>query len=489
MYYRRVEAGESSKAYETQSKSTKVVNKPEVTVSNSFDALDMAEKEDVVPSDFRDKREDVLNASDSEVDEEIMVEQRRGVATFDFTTKGASTPITETSNGSWCDKGTRIIVGWNYNDVDVVVITQDAQAIHTRIWLKAERKELYIRNHPWCLLGDFNAALFLEDSTASGANIDISMREFRDCVEDIEVMDVHRMGLQFTWNQKPKGANGILKKIDRIMANTGFHDQFVGAHAIFKPYRISDHSPSVLCLPTLCKEKLKPFKFFNVLTKHERFKEFVNEGWVNQISGFHILRSKLDSIRSLLDADPFNANLREAEASCVVEFNQAVLWGDDKSPGLDGYTACFFKADWEVVADDVTNAICVPLVSSRLLIRDCVELIDRVQTRIQDWKNKSLSAAGRLQLIRSVLGAMHIYWASVFILPSRVLLNIEQLMRGFLWSPSILKKRRSKVAWEKLLSLKESLWVKWIHEYKLKGRSFWDIPLRGDEAATSLWFD
>ncbi|GKC61013.1 putative reverse transcriptase domain, reverse transcriptase zinc-binding domain protein [Tanacetum coccineum] len=185
----------------------------------------------------------------------------------------------------------------------------------------------------------------------------------------------------------------------------------------------------------------------------------------------------------------------------------------------------------------------VPLVSSRLLIRDCVELIDRVQTRIQDWKNKSLSAAGRLQLIRSVLGAMHIYWASVFILPSRVLLNIEQLMRGFLWSPSSLKKGRSKVAWEvvclpknegglgirrlkvfnsalmiahiwKLLSLKESLWVKWIHEYKLKGRSFWDIPLRGnvswgwrkilqlrptirefiwcnlgDGAATSLWFD
>ncbi|GKF51573.1 hypothetical protein Tco_0148040, partial [Tanacetum coccineum] len=39
MYYRHVEAGESSKASETQSKSTKVVNKPEVTVSNSFDAL------------------------------------------------------------------------------------------------------------------------------------------------------------------------------------------------------------------------------------------------------------------------------------------------------------------------------------------------------------------------------------------------------------------------------------------------------------------
>nr|GEX46447.1 hypothetical protein [Tanacetum cinerariifolium] len=144
----------------------------------------------------------------------------------------------------------------------------------------------------------------------------------------------------------------------------------------------------------------------------------------------------------------------------------------------------------------------VPLVSSRLIFRDCKGLLEKVQARIDDWKNKSLSAAGRWQLIRSVIGSMHVYWASVFILPSRVLLDIEQLMRAFLW------KGRAKVAWEvlclpreegglgvqrldlfnkalmvshiwKLLTLKESLWVKWVHSYKLNGRNFWDIPYRG----------
>ncbi|GJV30268.1 hypothetical protein Tco_1386716 [Tanacetum coccineum] len=150
----------------------------------------------------------------------------------------------------------------------------------------------------------------------------------------------------------------------------------------------------------------------------------------------------------------------------------------------------------------------VPLVSSRLIFRDCKELIDKVQNRVNDWKNKSLSFAGRLQLIQSVLGSLNVFWASVFALPSRVLLDIEQIMRGFLWCQGGLSRGKAKVAWEvvclpkkegglgirrldhfnkalmvshiwKLLSLKESLWVKWIHVYKLKNRSFWEIPYRG----------
>nr|GEW87711.1 reverse transcriptase zinc-binding domain-containing protein [Tanacetum cinerariifolium] len=31
-----------------------------------------------------------------------------------------------------------------------------------------------------------------------------------------------------------------------------------------------------------------------------------------------------------------------------------------------------------------------------------------------------------------------------------------------------------------ILTHRESLCVKWVHTYKLKGRSFWDVPCRGD---------
>ncbi|GKA03823.1 putative reverse transcriptase domain, reverse transcriptase zinc-binding domain protein [Tanacetum coccineum] len=150
----------------------------------------------------------------------------------------------------------------------------------------------------------------------------------------------------------------------------------------------------------------------------------------------------------------------------------------------------------------------VPLVPSRLVYRDCSELMERIKRRVNDWKNKSLSFAGRAQLIRSVLSSMHLYWASVFILPSSLMFELEQVMRGFLWCQGEMKKGKAKVAWDvvclpkkegglgirrleafnkalisshiwSILSGKESLWVKWIHTYKLNGRSLWDIPLRG----------
>ncbi|GJY74743.1 reverse transcriptase domain, reverse transcriptase zinc-binding domain protein [Tanacetum coccineum] len=160
----------------------------------------------------------------------------------------------------------------------------------------------------------------------------------------------------------------------------------------------------------------------------------------------------------------------------------------------------------------------VPLVSSRLMVRDCNELVDKVQLCVQDWKNKALSIAGRLQLIQSVLGSKHIYWASVFTLPTSVLLNIEQILRHFLWCHGSSGKGKSKVAWEivclpkeegglgirrlecfnlalmathvwKLLILKESLWG-WINILSLRPiirRFIWSKVGNGN--TTSIWYD
>nr|GEY05360.1 reverse transcriptase domain, reverse transcriptase zinc-binding domain protein [Tanacetum cinerariifolium] len=78
---------------------------------------------------------------------------------------------------------------------------------------------------------------------------------------------------------------------------------------------------------------------------------------------------------------------------------------------------------------------------------DCSELMEKIKRRVNDWKNKSLSFAGRSQLIRSVLSSMHLYWASVFILPSALMFELEQVMRGFLWCQGDTQRGKVKVAW------------------------------------------
>ncbi|GKE14258.1 RNA-directed DNA polymerase, eukaryota, reverse transcriptase zinc-binding domain protein [Tanacetum coccineum] len=187
------------------------------------------------------------------------------------------------------------------------------------------------RGRPWCLLGDFNASLHLEDKAAGSSLIDITMREFQECVEDIEVSDVNSSNLKFTWNQKPRGGDGVLKKIDRIMANMEFYDVFVGSSALFQPYRISDHSSAILRIPMITKLKPKPFKFSNIFVHNTRFKDVVRDGWEMNVSGFWMFKvvKKLKVLKKpfrklLYDQDTFNATIRKDEAVYLQAFNDAL---------------------------------------------------------------------------------------------------------------------------------------------------------------------
>ncbi|GKB89360.1 reverse transcriptase zinc-binding domain-containing protein, partial [Tanacetum coccineum] len=52
----------------------------------------------------------------------------------------------------------------------------------------------------------------------------------------------------------------------------------------------------------------------------------------------------------------------------------------------------------------------VPLISKRLGVKDCKSLTDKVKAKINHWKNKFLTYAGKLQLIASVLESIQSYW-------------------------------------------------------------------------------
>nr|GEV45003.1 hypothetical protein [Tanacetum cinerariifolium] len=472
----------------------------------------------------------------------------------------------------------------------------------------------------WCIMGDFNVSLHMDDNSTSTSTIDTCMRDFQACVEEIEVSDVNSMGLKFTWNQKPHGVDG--------------------------PYRISDHAPAVLRFPMLSTTKPCPFKFCNIMVHNVRFKDIVAHGWQEEISEERFLMQKakvkwlkfgddntayfhkvvksqasryrintvttsngdcvnrdhvpmtfIDYYTEFLDqqgvtfdfnsSDLFHNQISSNIATHMVRdvFNQEIrdaifCMADNKASGPDGYSVAFFKEARRIsdnslltqelmhnyhldrstlrcaftvdiqkaingslhgyfkgkrglhqgdpmspylftlvmevltfmlhrraresnftyhrycsklniinlcCADDLfifahgdvesarvimntleefknasgltpslpksTAYFWVPLVPSRLLYRDCMELMEKVKRRINDWKNKSLSLAGRAQLIRSVLGEMRwgkakVAWEDVCLprkegglgIPRLVMFN-KVLISTHIWSLLIRKVR------------------------------------------------
>nr|GEZ09522.1 RNA-directed DNA polymerase, eukaryota, reverse transcriptase zinc-binding domain protein [Tanacetum cinerariifolium] len=89
----------------------------------------------------------------------------------------------------------------------------------------------------------------------------------------------------------------------------------------------------------------------------------------------------------------------------------------------------------------------VPLLAKRLGVKDCKSLIENVENKINCWKNKNLSYAGRIQLIASVLSTMQQYWASVYNLPLTVIKELNKLLKRFLWNSRNSAKGKARVAW------------------------------------------
>ncbi|GJX38114.1 hypothetical protein Tco_0251417 [Tanacetum coccineum] len=115
----------------------------------------------------------------------------------------------------------------------------------------------------------------------------------------------------------------------------------------------------------------------------------------------------------------------------------------------------------------------IPLLAKKLVVNDCKVLIDRVESRINNWRNKTLSYARRIQLIAYVLSCMQMYWASVFFLPITIINALEKLLKRFLWNAGDSKKGKTRF-W-KIIENKDSLWAKWVNVVKLKNRNIWDV--------------
>ncbi|GJX66756.1 RNA-directed DNA polymerase, eukaryota, reverse transcriptase zinc-binding domain protein [Tanacetum coccineum] len=220
------------------------------------------------------------------------------------------------SNMKFCDKGCRIMIGWNSDNVSINLIhsakryifyeittTKESKRVFCTFVYVANRgikrrklwKDLQIQNRvvgdkAWIIMGDMNVTLVPNEHSAGGSIMTSDMNEFKEIINSIEMEHIARSGLFFTWtknlfNTKAGNTTDVLKKLDRVMGNENFIDKFSQAHAIFLLYLIFDHCPSVTILPNAIKINKRSFKFANLIADKQDFLLTVRNNWTNEYEG------------------------------------------------------------------------------------------------------------------------------------------------------------------------------------------------------------
>ncbi|KAJ9547121.1 hypothetical protein OSB04_019664 [Centaurea solstitialis] len=273
-----------------------------------------------------------------------------------------------TSNAAVSGRGARILFAWDERVADVMVwefhshdvsffatIVYGSNSLVERneLWSGLRKAKVIMGDKPWVVLGDFNAMLFPHDGFGGCSKRNQSMEDFFLCVEDTELFDVRYTGVQFTWTQKPRGGEGLLRKLDRVLVNTSFLTCFPDSSANFIPRGVSDHACAVLEMPAQSRPKQRGFRFENFLADRGDFLDIVASEWYNQEVGSFMfslvkrlkrlkkpfrrirnlvgdvtvrvrnLRIELDAIQLACDLDPSNSILMEDLAHITLAYEQA----------------------------------------------------------------------------------------------------------------------------------------------------------------------
>ncbi|KAE8716081.1 Hypersensitive-induced response protein 2 [Hibiscus syriacus] len=90
----------------------------------------------------------------------------------------------------------------------------------------------------------------------------------------------------------------------------------------------------------------------------------------------------------------------------------------------------------------------IPLVTLKLTEKDCQALIDNIKHKLHYWSRRSISYAGRLELIRSVLFNVCNYWCKQLVLPASILKKVEQICSRYFWKGADKSAAGARISWD-----------------------------------------
>ncbi|GKA33100.1 RNA-directed DNA polymerase, eukaryota, reverse transcriptase zinc-binding domain protein, partial [Tanacetum coccineum] len=236
-----------------------------------------------------------------------------------------------------------------------VVYASNSGIERRSLWRDLEIQKIITNGTPWVIIGDFNVTLNATEYSNGSANPSSEMSQFQDCVNCIEVDDLHSEGFYYTWTKSLRNPScKTLKKLDRIMVNEAFIDKFQHAHGIFLPYMISDHSPIIGKIPNGVQKRKGSFRFSNFITDKKEFLPIVRSVWNKEIAGYNMykvvhklkmlkkklkqlswrnrnvfekaesLRNEVKEIQKEIDLHPHDESIKEKSCQILEKYQEAI---------------------------------------------------------------------------------------------------------------------------------------------------------------------
>ncbi|XP_074351625.1 uncharacterized protein LOC141690750 [Apium graveolens] len=148
-----------------------------------------------------------------------------------------------------------------------------------------------------------------------------------------------------------------------------------------------------------------------------------------------------------------------------IMLQRGVRQGDPISPYIyimcaEGLSSIIRRNETAGLLHGCTIARGAPTISHILFADDCYFFFratgaEAVQQKLQGWQNKSLSKAGKVNLIKSAAQVIPNFWMSMFLIPQEVCEGMEKQMNAFWWGNSESNKGVRWMSWERLCDVKE----------------------------------
>lgn len=203
----------------------------------------------------------------------------------------------------------RIWVFWNPRVVEMELLSKGEQFMHClvktldsnkKFWCTfvyaqnstSEREELWPSleqlageiQGPWTMMGDFNTCLRFNERWKNGAIVHTDVSELENFTATCGLADLNYSGVFLSWCNKRDAEQRMYAKLDRILVNGEWLQDFNWSDAVFLQAGISDHSPGVL---RICagEQRAKSFKYCNFRGADPKFPGLVAEAWEEYVSG------------------------------------------------------------------------------------------------------------------------------------------------------------------------------------------------------------